>query len=401
MSPRPDPFGAAASAGELLAELVRIPSVTPDAGRALDVLTRHLVAAGFTVERPVFAAPGTDPVENLFASAGQGTPHLVFAGHVDVVPPGPAARWRHPPFAADVVDGVLYGRGAVDMKGGLAAMVHAASCFLARRRTDFGGRLSFLVTGDEEGPAVNGTAQVLRWAAERGERFSDALVGEPTCAKVLGDQIKIGRRGSFSATLTVEGRQGHAAYPHQADNPIRGLTQLLWALQEAPLDDGSMHFEASTLEVVSIDVGNPAWNVIPAIAVARLNSRYNDRWTRATLRAELERRLHLAAADTRLGGQRPVRWKLVEEPATSDVFLTHDERLIGLILEAVASVTGRVPALSTTGGTSDARFIKDYCPVVEFGPVGASMHQIDEHVPLADIEAAARIYEAFLDRYFP
>jgi len=272
MSPRPDPFGAAASAGELLAELVRIPSVTPDAGRALDVLTRHLVAAGFTVERPVFAAPGTDPVENLFASAGQGTPHLVFAGHVDVVPPGPAARWRHPPFAADVVDGVLYGRGAVDMKGGLAAMVHAASCFLARRGTDFGGRLSFLVTGDEEGPAVNGTAQVLRWAAERGERFSDALVGEPTCARVLGDQIKIGRRGSFSATLTVEGRQGHAAYPHQADNPIRGLTQLLWALQEAPLDDGSMHFEASTLEVVSIDVGNPAWNVIPAIAVARLIS---------------------------------------------------------------------------------------------------------------------------------
>ena len=234
----------------------------------------------------------------------------------------------------------------------------------------------------------------------RGERFSGALVGEPTSAERVGDQLKIGRRGSFSATLTVEGRQGHAAYPHLADNPVRGLTQLLYALQSSRLDAGSEHFEPSTLEVVSVDVGNPAWNVIPAIASARLNSRYNDCWTRPTLRAEIERRLAAAADDPALGARTPVRWALVEEPTGSDVFLTRDEALIGAMSDAIETVTGRRPALSTGGGTSDARFIKDFCPVVEFGPVGKTMHQIDERVPLADIEETARIYEAFLDAYF-
>ena len=270
----------APSASDLLIALVRAPSVTPAAGPALDVVARHLAPAGFSVDRPVFSAPGAASVENLFAAIGTGERHLTLAGHVDVVPPGPEARWRHPPFAAEIVDGVLYGRGAVDMKGGLAAMLAAALRFVARRGKAFGGRLSFLVTGDEEGDAVNGTKKLLEWAAARGERFSAALVGEPTSAEELGDQIKIGRRGSYSATLVVEGRQGHAAYPHLAENPIRGMTQLLYALQSAPLDAGSEHFGPSSLEVVSVDVGNPAWNVIPAEASARFNSRYNDLWTR-------------------------------------------------------------------------------------------------------------------------
>jgi succinyl-diaminopimelate desuccinylase len=317
------------------------------------------------------------------------------------VPPGPETRWRYPPFAGTIVDGMLYGRGAVDMKGGLAAMTVAALRFVERRGERFGGRLSFLVTGDEEGPAVNGTAKLLAWAAEKGERFSAAIVGEPTSARRLGDQIKIGRRGSFSATLTVEGKQGHAAYPKDADNPVRGMTQLLYALQSAPLDPGSQHFEPSTLEVVSVDVGNAAWNVIPAIAQARINSRYNDLWTRASLHAEIERRLAAAAGDPRLSARLPIRWRLIEEPTFSDVFLTHDEALIRAMSDAVEKVVGLRPALSTTGGTSDARFIKDYCPVVEFGPVGATMHQIDERVPLTEVEQAAAVYETFLDAYFP
>ncbi|HWT31781.1 MAG TPA: succinyl-diaminopimelate desuccinylase, partial [Propylenella sp.] len=308
MNARPAGEGSALpSASELLVELVRAPTVTPLAGPAFDVVERELSGAGFAVERPVFSDTGSDAVENFFAAIGSGARHLALAGHVDVVPPGPESRWRHPPFAGVVVDGILYGRGAVDMKGGLAAMVAAALRFVARRGADFGGRLSFLITGDEEGPAVNGTAKLLQWASERGERFSAAFVCEPTSARELGDQIKIGRRGSFSATLTVEGLQGHAAYPHMADNPVRGLTQLLYALQSAPLDAGTEVFEPSTLEFVSVDVGNPAWNVIPAIASARLNSRYNDVWTRATLRGELERRLAAASSEARLGARTPVR----------------------------------------------------------------------------------------------
>jgi succinyl-diaminopimelate desuccinylase len=388
------------SASNLLIELVRAPTVTPQAGPALDVLERHLAPAGFSVARPVMQEPGSVPVENLFAAFGSGGRHITLAGHVDVVPPGPETRWMHPPFAAEVVDGVLYGRGAVDMKGGLAAMAAAAMRFAARKGPDFDGRISLLVTGDEEGPAVNGTSKLLEWAAARGERFSGAVVGEPTSVRELGDQIKVGRRGNYSATITVEGVQGHSAYPHKADNPIRGLTQLLVALQATPLDAGSEHFDPSTLEIVTVDVGNPTWNVIPATATARLNSRFNDCWTAETLRAELERRLSIAANETTCGAGTPVRWTLTQGPTLCHVFLTRDEELIGFMSEAVQAVTGRTPVLSTGGGTSDARFIKDFCPVIELGPVGTSMHQIDEHVPLAEIEAASQIYEAFLDRFF-
>ena len=386
---------------DLLVALVRAHSVTPYAGPALDVLERTLAPAGFEIARPIFEATGTPPVENLFAAFGRGERQLTFAGHVDVVPPGPDSRWRHPPFSGVIVDGMLFGRGAVDMKGGVAAMIVAVLRFARRRGPDFGGRISFLITGDEEGPAINGTAKLLHWATVRGEKFAAAIVGEPTSARALGDQLKIGRRGSFSATLTVEGRQGHAAYPQDADNPLRGLTQLLFALQAEPLDHGSEHFDPSTLEIVSADVGNPAWNVIPALATARMNSRYNDRWTRESLRTELEKRLAAAADQPTLHARLPIHWTLVEEPATSDVFLTRDEALIGTMSDAIETVTGLRPALSTSGGTSDARFIKDYCPVVEFGPVGATMHAVDECVPLADIAQAARIYEAFLDAFFP
>jgi succinyl-diaminopimelate desuccinylase len=387
----------------LLAELVRAPSVTPDVDRALDIVEQALAASGFTIDRPVFHDTGTPDVENLFAAAGNGPKHLAFAGHVDVVPPGEAAQWSHPPFAAQTAEGVLYGRGAIDMKSGVAAMISAASRFLRRRGIDFGGRISFLITGDEEGPAVNGTAKLLSWAEANGEQFTAAIVGEPASRKTLGDQIKIGRRGSYSATIEIEGRQGHAAYPHLADNPLRSLATFADALLAEPLDSGTRQFEPTTLELVSIDTGNPAWNVIPAKVTIRLNARYNDLWTQESLQAELERRLATAADDSRHrpGAADPVRWRLIAEPAVSDVFLTNDEALIELVSGAMQSVTGIVPALSTGGGTSDARFIKDYCPVIEVGAVGTTMHQIDECVPLAEVDSLARIYEAVLDAYFP
>jgi succinyl-diaminopimelate desuccinylase len=387
----------------LLAALVRAPSVTPDVGRALDIVDQALAAAGFSVERPVFHDTGTPDVENLFAAAGSGAKHLTFAGHVDVVPAGEEAQWSHPPFAAETADGVLYGRGAVDMKSGVAAMISAAARFVGRRGADFGGRISFLVTGDEEGPAINGTAKLLAWALANGEQFSSAIVGEPASRQTLGDQVKIGRRGSFSATIEIEGRQGHAAYPHLADNPLRGLATLADALLAEPLDAGTEHFEPSSLELVSVDTGNRAWNVIPGRVTLRLNARYNDLWTQESLQVEIERRLTLAADDHRHrpGAAEPIRWRLIAEPAVSDVFVTRDEALIELVSGAMQSVTGIAPALSTGGGTSDARFIKDYCPVIEVGAVGTTMHQIDECVPLAEVATLTRIYEAILDAYFP
>ena len=388
---------------ELLAMLVRAPSVTPDVGRALDIVEQTLAAAGFSIERPVFHDTGTPDVENLFAAAGNGARHLTFAGHVDVVPTGDEAQWSHPPFAGETAEGVLYGRGAIDMKSGVAAMMVAASRFLERRGADFGGRISFLITGDEEGPAINGTAKLLAWAVAGGEQFSAAIVGEPASRQTLGDQVKIGRRGSFSAAIEIEGRQGHAAYPHLADNPLRGLATFADALLAEPLDAGTEHFEPTSLELVSVDTGNPAWNIIPGRVSLRLNSRFNDLWTQESLQAEIGRRLTAAADDRRHrpGAAGPIRWRLVAEPAVSDVFLTRDEALIDLVRGAMRSITGITPALSTGGGTSDARFIKDYCPVIEVGAVGTTMHQTDECVPLADVANLTRIYEAILDAYFP
>lgn len=373
--------------------LLRAPSVTPEAGPALDVLVDALRGAGFAIERPVFTEPGTPDVENLYARTGTGRPCLAFAGHVDVVPPGDRARWRHDPFGGIVQGDDLWGRGAVDMKGALAAMVAAASAFLSERGKGFAGSIAFLVTGDEEGPAVNGTQKLLRWAMERGEAFDHCLLGEPTNPEALGDMIKVGRRGSLTGRLVVHGKQGHVAYPHLARNPVRGLVRLLDALLREPLDRGTAHFDASNLEVTTVDVGNAATNVVPAEARAVFNIRFNDSWTLASLQQEVRRRLAEAS-----GAE--VSFSLVFDPSNAVAFLTEPDRFVDLVAQAVEAETGRRPALSTTGGTSDARFIKDVCPVVEFGLVGETMHQVDERVPLADLERLTAIYRRVLDTYF-
>lgn len=373
--------------------LIQCDSVTPHEGGALVLLESVLRSMGFTVERPVFEAEGTPKVENLFARIGTGQPHFAFAGHTDVVPPGNADAWRHPPFSGAIEDGVLFGRGAVDMKGGIAAFVAAAARFLDARQ-GFDGSVSLIITGDEEGPAVNGTIKLMQWCKERGEIFDACIVGEPTNPERLGDAIKIGRRGSLSGTITVTGKQGHVAYPHLADNPAPRLVKLLAALTDHQPDAGTEHFQATNLEVVSIDIGNPAWNVIPNAATARFNVRYNDTWTAQTLKTWIEDRLRDGA-----GGDRSA-FEVVFEPSLSDVFLTRSDALIRTLGDAVKAETGRTPDLSTGGGTSDARFIKNYCPVIEFGLVGQTMHQVDERVPVDDLTGLSSIYERFLERYF-
>ena len=371
--------------------LIRCPSVTPEEGGALDLVARVLGEAGFSVERPVFSEAGTPDIENLYARIGTGAPCLVFAGHTDVVPPGDAGAWRHDPFGGKVEGGLLYGRGAADMKGGIACMLAAALEHLHEHGLHRGS-IAFLITGDEEGPAVNGTVKLLDWAKARGERFDHCLLGEPTNPSALGDMIKIGRRGSLTGRLTVHGRQGHVAYPHRAENPIPGLIRLAAALTAAPLDGGTEHFDASNLEFTTIDVGNPATNVIPAEAGAVFNIRFNDVWTAQTLGEAIRARLADAA-----GGA--VRYTLDLLPSNSPAFLTRPDAFVDLVSEAIEAETGRRPALSTTGGTSDARFIKDACPVIEFGLVGQTMHQVDECVAVADIERLTAIYRRVLKRY--
>lgn len=364
-------------------DLIRSDSVTPAGPAVFDVVEKALSAAGFAVERVTFAAEGTAPVENLFATRGSGR-HLALAGHVDVVPPGPEEAWTHPPFGA-VLDGdTLYGRGAQDMKGAIAAMVAAAVDWAAEGGP---GRLSFLVTGDEEGPSVNGTRPLIEWAAAR-TPFDACIVGEPTSRVTLGDTIKIGRRGTLSGTVTVHGRQGHVAYQHLADNPIPALLSIGQALL-APLDEGTEAFDPTNLEIVSIDVGNPAWNVIPARATLRFNVRFNDLWTSHTLAEALRGRVGEAAggADARL----------TFEPNPGESFLTRDEALIEAVTAAIARTTNVTPEATTGGGTSDARYIKDFCPVVEFGAVGDTMHQVDERTSVAELRRLACAYRAIID----
>jgi succinyl-diaminopimelate desuccinylase len=384
-----------------LATLIRCPSVTPAEAGALSALEAMLDPLGFAVERPVFSEAGTPDVENLYARLAGTGPHLCFAGHTDVVPVGDEAAWTHSPFAATVANGAMFGRGAVDMKGGIACFVAAVARHIGEEGAPKGS-ISLLITGDEEGPAVNGTQRLLEWAAARGERWDAAVVGEPTNPERLGDMIKIGRRGSLSGTLRVAGRQGHAAYPHLADNPVRGLTMLIDALMHPAYDEGTENFQPTNLEVTSVDVGNPAVNVIPASATASFNVRFNDRWTAESLQAEIHDRLDRAAQLTRLrpGRPEPVSFELDWRDRPSPVFVTHDDKLIALMRRAVSDVTGRQPELSTTGGTSDARFIKDYCPVVEFGLVGQTMHMVDEHVALADLETLTQIYQRLLALWF-
>ncbi|MBN8179353.1 succinyl-diaminopimelate desuccinylase [Roseibium aggregatum] len=381
------------SAVAIAQDLIRCPSVTPAEGGALASLEALLGKAGFAVSRVTFQDEDTPDVENLFASIGSGAPHFVFAGHTDVVPAGAESDWQHDPFEGTIDNGMLFGRGAVDMKGGIAAFAAAALDYVAEKGPDFGGTISFLITGDEEGPAVNGTVKLLQWAREQGHVFDACIVGEPTNPDVLGDAIKVGRRGSLSGTITVRGVQGHAAYPHLADNPIPGLIRLLAALDALELDKGNERFQPSNLEIVSADVGNPAFNVIPARAEARFNIRYNDEWTLESLKARITETLE--AVD--LGN---LALGLEFKRDASESFLTRDEVLIEALSKAVEAETGRVPELSTGGGTSDARFIKNYCPVVEFGLVGQTMHKVDECVAVEDLDRLAAIYKKFLFSYF-
>ena len=378
----------------LAAELIRRPSVTPKDEGALGIVASRLERLGFACHPLTFAENGpngekTEPVANLYARWGDGRPNLCFAGHTDVVPTGAADQWSFDPFGAALRDGVLCGRGAVDMKGAIAAFIAAAERFIATRGPDFAGSISLLITGDEEGVAVNGTKKVLDWLKARGEALDACLVGEPTSATELGDMIKIGRRGSMTGRITVTGVQGHVAYPQLADNAAHRLVALLVVLTAEPLDAGTEHFQASGLQVTTIDIGNPTTNVIPGTARATFNIRFNDLWSSAKLKEWVAARL--AAA----GGEYQLQWEV-----SGESFLVPPGQVSDCLAGAIGEVTGRTPELSTTGGTSDARFIQAYCPVAEFGLVGQTMHKTDERVEIADIAQLTAIYEAFLDRFF-
>ncbi len=378
-------------------DLLRCPSVTPAEGGALSFLEGVLNAAGFTVHRMTFSEPGAEDVENFYARIGTAAPHLMFAGHTDVVPPGDEKAWTHPPFSGVVDNGQLYGRGAVDMKGGIACAVAAVLDHLeansGKPQKDGKGSISFLITGDEESIAVNGTPKLLAWAAERGEKFDHCILGEPSNQEEMGDTIKVGRRGSLNGHLIVTGKQAHVAYPHRGDNPIRGLVTLMAALQSEPLDAGSAQFSASNLEFTTVDVGNKTVNLIPSEARARFNIRFNDLHSLDSLKALLEARAAKAS-------NAKIKFAFKFEPSNAGVFVTKPGPFTETVSNAIAEVTGRKPELSTTGGTSDARFITHYCPVVEFGLVGQTMHAIDERVPVADLVELTAIYRKIADKYF-
>ena len=378
---------------QLAQSLIRCESITPEDAGALDVLIQTLKPARFTFWRLNFKEEGTPPVDNLYARIGDGPPHLCFAGHVDVVPPGDAKLWSHPPFAAEIEGDLLYGRGAADMKGAIACFTAAALDYVKERGREIDGSISLLITGDEEGPAINGTRKVLAWMKEQGERPDHCLVGEPTNAKRIGEAIKIGRRGSLNGWLKVTGVQGHVAYPHLANNPVKGLVKILARFYDTQLDYGSAHFSPSNLEVTTIDVGNPTVNMIPALAEARFNIRFNDRHSADALKAQLSEQAILALSGTDLS------FSLEFDPP-SDCFLTEPGPLDALLSEAVSEITGLTPSLSTDGGTSDARFIKEYCPVIEFGLTTATIHKADEHVSIADLEQLTAVYRRFIALYF-
>ncbi len=374
----------------LARDLIRCPSVTPEDGGALEVLEAALERLGFTCHRLRFSQPGTADVDNLYARLGSDPPNFCFAGHTDVVPVGDAEAWSVDPFGAEVVDGHLCGRGAADMKGAVACFVAATARFLERRRGRVPGSLSLLITGDEEGVAVNGTAKVLAWMGEHGEAIDACIVGEPTCPKRLGEMIKIGRRGSMTGRLAVHGSQGHVAYPELADNPIPRLIRMLSAVTAAPLDEGGAHFQPSNLELTTVDVGNPVDNVIPASARATFNIRFNDSHTARSLERWLRQSFDA------IGGAYELELRVGGE-----AFLTPPGPLSELVAGAVRETLGIEPELSTSGGTSDARFIKDHCPVAELGLVGRTMHKVDERVSLDDLAALTEVYLAVLDAYFP
>jgi succinyl-diaminopimelate desuccinylase len=374
----------------LAAELIRRPSVTPKDEGALPLLAGVLEQAGFACQLQEFSEPGTEPVLNLYARYGKSGRNFCFAGHMDVVPPGDLEAWTVPPFTGRSHGDALYGRGATDMKGAIACFAAAAARFLAERGADFGGSISLLITGDEEGPRTNGTKKLLDWITVRGETLDACIVGEPTSVAAIGDMIKIGRRGNIYAYVTVRGVQGHTAYPHLADNAAHRLVAMLHALTAAPLDDGTEHFPPSSLQVATIDIGNPTDNVIPGVARATFNIRFNDAWSTATIKAWVKDRLD------QMGGRYELRFR-----ESSEAFLVPRSEVSAALSTAIEKVAGRRPELSTTGGTSDACFIHRFCPVAEFGLVGLTQHKVDEQVPLADMATLTAIYRTVLDLYFP
>ncbi len=380
---------------ELTRALVRCESVTPREAGALQHLERTLEPLGFRCERMDFSQAGTDDVANLYARIGTSGRHFCFAGHSDVVPVGDLSSWTIGPFSAELSDGYLFGRGAADMKGAIAAFTNAAARFLGRRGRDFGGSISLLITGDEEGPAVNGTVKMLKRLAERGETIDACVVGEPTSSRRFGDMMKIGRRGSMNVEMVVRGVQGHVAYPDRLDNPIHRLSALIEALVREPIDQGSTHFQPTSLQFTTVDVGNKATNIAPGTVRARFNTRFNDLWTSRTLLAHLQERLD--RAHERLGGNGTIE---LSAEVSGESFYTPPGPLSDLVSGAIRDVGGIEAELSTTGGTSDARFIRSYCPVLEFGLVGETMHKVDEKSAVDDLRTLSRVYETVLDRYF-
>ena len=374
---------------ELTRALIRCASVTPMDGGALSLTGAALERLGFTNHHMTFSEDGTPNVSNLYARLGDCGPNFCFAGHTDVVPVGDAKDWNLEPFAAEIRDDILYGRGAADMKGAVAAFIAAVDRFLGKRNGQFEGSISLLITGDEEGPAINGTVKVLDWLANRGENLDHCLVGEPTNPDNLGDMIKIGRRGSLTGTLTVKGIQGHVAYPHLADNPLPRLIKMMDRFTSHLFDNGNEHFTPTNLELASIDVGNTASNVIPAQATALFNIRFNTEQTSDDLEEWLREQCDA------VGGDYTLNISIGAQP-----FLTQPGPFTELISDAVEEVTGIKPALTTTGGTSDARFIHHYCPVAEFGLISETMHKVDEQAAVSDIEQLTRIYTRILESYF-
>jgi succinyl-diaminopimelate desuccinylase len=376
----------------ILQDLIRCPSVTPLEAGALTVLENLLSSHGFVCQRLIFKDENTPEIENLFARIGTAEPHLCFAGHTDVVPVGRGTDWSHPPFAAEIKDGMIYGRGATDMKGSVAAFAAAAIEHITENGKP-AGSISFLITGDEEGPAINGTVKVLEWMKDNGHIPSHCLVGEPSCVDALGDTMKIGRRGSLSFEVTVEGTQGHVAYPNKTDNPIPKLARFVDWISNAKLDDGNEHFGPSTLAVTTMDVGNIAGNVVPARASAKFNIRYSTEHTYQSLRDWVD--MQIAAVKADIGG----KWT-VSSSEGAEAFITEPGSFVGLVQDAVEQETGLVPKLATSGGTSDARFIKNYCPVLEFGPTNATIHQVDERISIEELQATQSIYGRIIDAYF-
>ncbi len=370
---------------DLTQKLIACPSVTPKDEGALVYLEEQLSALGFSCHRLEFGE-GVEKVPNLFARLGTASPHICYAGHTDVVPPGDDAAWTHGPFNPHIEDGVLYGRGASDMKGSVAAFASAVAKYLEKGALD--GSISMLITGDEEGPAINGTIKVLEWMKENGHAPDVSLVGEPTNPDFLGQEIKIGRRGSLTGTLTLTGKQGHVAYQHLADNPMPRLIKILDTLASHSFDNGTEFFPPTNLEITSVDVGNTADNVIPAKGVAKFNIRFNDVWSSETLGQKLHEIIKPLGFDYNL-----------DLSSSAESFITKPGDWSSVVRDAVKDITGKVPEYTTNGGTSDARFIVNYCPVIEFGGINATIHQVNENASINDLQNLAKIFERVLERY--